>query len=319
MPINDFDLGRALLRDEPLCRPLVDAPNIRLSEALAQGQVHPTENVLIAEMGSTTLVLKTLSMIYYHVAQGRVDGQDWMVSFCIICNAGAVFSPVVDGRVLHFAVYGLYDAMSLLSDVESRSYWNHITGKALGGTLAGKQLHTLGTLRHATAEQANAQHADALFVVEQLDREELQIALEEDEFSRDPSSELPPSIVNTIGKEDTRLPRLEAGLGIWSKKSARFYPVAALHANDNILFDTFDGRRILIYVDPESAHPDAIYTHASKAVWRDNILFLPDTGEMIENGVVYRKGTRYPCERPLQLFQRWYAFALVHPHGDIYR
>jgi hypothetical protein len=44
---------------------------------------------------------------------------------------------VIDGTVLQFEFRGLYDGVSILSDRETGSYWHHITGECMYGSLAG--------------------------------------------------------------------------------------------------------------------------------------------------------------------------------------
>lgn len=48
--------------------------------------------------------------------------------------------PRVDGRVHHFSCAGLYKGTAIQTDEETGTLWDHITGRALHGALAGKKL-----------------------------------------------------------------------------------------------------------------------------------------------------------------------------------
>ena len=59
-------------------------------------------------------------------------------------------------------------------------------------------------------------------------------------------------------------------------------------------------------------------TGLTAARWDGRKLTL-DTGESIEGGVLYDEGgERLRMERPLQMFTRWYGFALTFPETGVY-
>jgi hypothetical protein len=63
---------------------------------------------------------------------------------------------------------------------------------------------------------------------------------------------------------------------------------------------------------------DAFYATTSSARWEGDALHL-DGGHVYRNGVGYdRAGKRLELERPMQLFTRWYGFALTFPQVQIY-
>ena len=53
-------------------------------------------------------------MAYRHIAQGELDGQPYAVAYCGVCNVAIGLTPVVDGRVYHFSLGGVYNAMMLM-------------------------------------------------------------------------------------------------------------------------------------------------------------------------------------------------------------
>jgi hypothetical protein len=129
---------------------------------------------------------------------------------------------------------------------------------------------------------------------------------------------LPPFFAKTMGQEDKRRPRMDMGLGVWTDITRRYYPLERLRTQDRALVDELDGRRLLVYIDPTSSTPAALYTDAVQCTWRDDVLHL-DTGESIRGGVLYDvQGVRQAVERPVQMFTRWYGFAYTFPNCEVY-
>jgi hypothetical protein len=76
----EFDLNRANLRDKEIFPPLYVEKTVPLSEALARSDVRKDTHLMVIERKKKMLALLTKQMIYYHVAQGEIDGEPWMVS-----------------------------------------------------------------------------------------------------------------------------------------------------------------------------------------------------------------------------------------------
>jgi hypothetical protein len=194
--------------------------------------------------------------------------------------------PIIQGKIHHFGPRGLYNGLVLLGDDETGSFWDHITGECVHGSLKGKWMDTF-PIDHTTVTRGLKKWPD------------LQIA-----FSRPPlwirllsplmlkrmrrKGLFPPGFRKTMSSVDTRLQEMASGLGVVTDEVARFYPVEAIKEAGGKIQDQLDGRRITVYIDPEDQVPHAIY---------DN-----ETDE----------------QRPMQLFSRWYGFYLTYPECDIY-
>jgi hypothetical protein len=313
-----FDLNRAIIRPEPAVPPLRNPALLPIAQAVPLFELTEATPLLKTTVAGRTLVFNTLHLLYFHVSQGLLEEQPWMVSFCLICNAGACFVPKLAGSVHHFSERGLYNAMTLLADEETGSLWNHLTGEAMYGPLAGQQLEILDVLQHMNLKQALTVVPEAFYVASELTLEESQQAQEWDDFRRTPYPDLSQRTLNTLGQEDTRLPRFEAGLGVWTATARRFYPYTALNLADNVVFDRLDGRRIVVYVDPESSNPTAFFSQATWGEWRGDVLHL-NSNERLRNGALYdRHGERVQVTYPSQLFQRWYSFSVLFPGAAIF-
>lgn len=96
------------------------------------------------------------------------------------------------------------------------------------------------------------------------------------------TGQLPPSFVKTMGSEDRRLARMTVGLGVVVNGEARFYPKKSF--SKGVLEDTVGGQAVRISSEL-SGHLVAVLQDRST---------------------------------PMQLFTRWYAFALTFPGCSIY-
>ena len=77
----DFDTARAHLSDAPMFEPFRVSETESLARALDDGRVEAETPVLVLERGDRHLALLTLQMAYHHVAQGKLAGEPWMVTF----------------------------------------------------------------------------------------------------------------------------------------------------------------------------------------------------------------------------------------------
>ncbi len=313
-----FDVSRAFIREQPAVPPLYNPPLIPIQEAASRFTLDSRTPLLRATVAGRTLVINTVHLVYFHVVQGVVENTPWLASFCLICNAGACFSPVIDGQVHHFSERGLYNAMTLLGDAESGSIWDHYSGRCYHGPLQGRRLETLSALQHTTLAQAISLVPEALFVVSALEGEAQATAESWDDFRRSPTPELTPRTAATLDKEDDRLPRFEAGLGVWDGQDTCFYTYKALNAADNVLFDTINGQGIIVFIDPLTQNPQAYFTEAKSATWRGDTLVLDNKDYICDSLFFKPNGQRVQPRQPEQLFQRWYSFALRFPNPRIH-
>ena len=51
----------------------------------------------------------------------------------MVCNSGVSLIPDINGEMHHFVNSGLYDALFIMEDEETKTLWNHVTGEALYG------------------------------------------------------------------------------------------------------------------------------------------------------------------------------------------
>ncbi len=225
-------------------------------------------------------------------------------------------APRIDDEVHLFSEHGLYDGLFLMKDEETGTWWDHMTGRAVYGPLVGETL-AVSTLRQSTVEQVLDMEPDAM------------IALSDQGIRADDDmkvsgllggvrNRLNDMFSSTVAKEDTRRATMDLGIGLWTDDEARYYPMDMVRGAGRVILDTFAGNRVVIYMDPKTFVLSAAYVDGSDPKWADDVLRLSD-GSYIENGIVYdAAGTRLQGVRPLQVFTRWYGFALTFPKTEIY-
>jgi hypothetical protein len=221
----------------------------------------------------------------------------------------------VDGRVLTFETRGLFDGVSVLWDAETETIWHHITGDAMYGPLRGKSLAPIRPLEHTTVAAALATDPAT------------RVAISDRPIQREtrwaPLLERVPGLNDlfrgTIRREDTRRPTMDVGIGVWrDAETARYYPLETVRAAGGFVLDTLGGRRILVWFDPATRALTAMETRATSARWEGDALRL-STGQRVERGVLYdAAGTLLETPRPLQVFTRWYGWALTFPRTTIF-
>ena len=228
-----------------------------------------------------------------------------------------VITPEVDGRPLTFRVAGTYNGMVLIGDRETGSWWDHITGECVDGKLAGKRL-SISPLFHETAARALATHPNAQIAVARQSVYERLMSGFFDRMRRWAGRFLVPLAKSTMGKEDRRLPRWEIGLGVWSDSEAVYYPKSVIRDGGGLIVDEFGGKRILVYLDPRTKIPAALFVHDASAQWEGDTIILSG-GEVVRDGVLRdEKGNQLFTPRPMQLVSRWFGFALTFLGCRIY-
>jgi len=225
-------------------------------------------------------------------------------------------TPSIDGVTHTFSEHGLYDGLFLMRDEETGTFWDHLTGQAVYGPGVGTGLE-IANLLHSRAGLVLANHPDALIALS--DR-----AMRSDE-DMEPrgllarvGARLSRMFLTTVDEEDDRLPTMDIGLGLWRGEEARYYSYERVAAEDRAILDTFQGRQTLVFLDPSSYVLSSFHVDADSVWWDDDVLRMTN-GQYVEGSVLYDPdGSRVEAARPLQIFTRWYGFALTFPHAEIY-
>lgn len=243
----------------------------------------------------------------------------------MVCNSGTSLVPTINGKTHHFYHVGIHDALFVMQDAETRTLWNHITGEAVYGPLAGRSIGPMSNLLHMTVQQAlGMDPATRVAISDQTyfaGGRRFGTASRGARVGGGGSGEnaaMTDRFAATLGKEDRRRPRMDIGLGIWTGTTSRYYPIERIRARGEAFIDRIDGKTILIYVEAVSNTPAALFVDARSAT-RDGRVVRLDDGSRVESGVLTdRTGRRRPVERPQQMFTRWYGFSLTFPGCEVF-
>ena len=322
-----FDVSRFNYSMHGAFEPFVVTSTVSVRDALNARRIASDTDVLVTTTAGGPVALLTEQMAYHHIAQGRTGGQDWLVSFCVVCNTATRLVPKVNGAVARFITAGAYDGLMVMQDDVTGTIWNHVTGQALYGPGVGSTLGAPGNVLHATVKQLLVSAPDARIAIS--DRVYFAggkrhgtvegIALLGRRHGRpDERTGLSDIFIATLGAEDKRRPRMDLGLGIWWEGGSRYYPRELLRQQGGALIDRVNGRALLVYIDPDTSTPAAMFVDATRARVDGSTVKL-DRGSSVRNGVLLNgQGRRSAAERPQQVFTRWYGFALTFPGASIY-
>lgn len=167
----------------------------------------------------------------------------------------------------------------MLSDEQTWSSWDHITGEAFAGPLAGRRLDWWPV--QLTTVGAARQERPQLRVLVSTHRSLVSTFLKATTGNRIGGwSIIPPRFGKTMHQPpDPRLPKLTQGLGVIDGDRACFYPVSALL--DGPVEDRWDDRTLVVVKRELDGVP--------RATWKDG------------------------GEPPMQLLSRWYGFSFTWP------
>ena len=111
---------------------------------------------------------------------------------------------------------------------------------------------------------------------------------------------------------------MDIGLGAWTEGAQTYFPMAVVEEHGRFVFDEMDGRRLLVHIEPTANSVLALYTDTETATWDGAVLKLSD-GRYIRAGALFAPdGTKLEAERHMQVFTRWYGFALTSPKADVH-
>jgi hypothetical protein len=101
------------------------------------------DRVLAVKVGWQARAYPIRAIAYHRIVNDTVSGVPVAATYCMLSHTGIVWSPVMDGKTLHFHVAGFNNENALLRDEETRSVWQQSTGEAIFGPLKGRQLEPL--------------------------------------------------------------------------------------------------------------------------------------------------------------------------------
>lgn len=241
------------------------------------------EELIVIDLSGKQYGFLLREVVYHHIIQGKLNDKDFILTFCGVCNAGVLLSPLIKGKLYHFRETGVYNGQQIFEDIETHTLWNHLTGEALFGELKENMLEYIGSLNMTTISEVNKNSPDLPIYIsgrKKIYRSIMRFVIKVILGNRN-KNWLPPHFQKTLPEVNNALPKMTMGLAVKIKDKLRFYPVELFKVNK--LTDEFNGTKITFKM--ENKVPKAMTT----------------TGEY-----------------PFQLYTRWYAFILTYPNGELF-
>ena len=187
-------------------------------------------------------------------------------------------------KVHHFGAIGLTNGLAILADRETRTHWDHITGEALRGPLAGYQLDVF-PIHMTTVAAALVESPDISISLSTHRSLRRKLAQRLYPYFTHGKIWLPGFFYASMSEPiDPRLEKLTQGLGVIVGKRAKYYPMNRVPTEG--IRDHWLGHVLCI-----ERHAISGVLHAT---WEDS------------------------NEEPMQLLSRWYGFSFTYPRCEIY-
>jgi len=94
--------------------------------------------------GNQAWAYPTRILNFHEIVNDTLAGEPVLIAYCPLCASGFALSRRLDDRVLRFGnTSALYQSDMVMLDYETGSYWWHVAGEAIVGTLTGAKLETL--------------------------------------------------------------------------------------------------------------------------------------------------------------------------------
>ena len=156
--INLSELFISLLRDS--IAPIDDPTFESVEDATIR--INMKEPVIVLDINDDARAYPLSILVNHEIVNDEVGGTPVTVTFCPLCNSSIAFDRRVDGIVHRFGTSGMLRKSDLVMwDDRTETLWQQLTGKAIVGEQAGKQL-TFLPVQISTFEEFAASHPDGV-------------------------------------------------------------------------------------------------------------------------------------------------------------
>jgi hypothetical protein len=267
-------------------------------------------------------------MAYHRVVNDHLGGPPILVSYDPDTGAGRVFDPALEGKNYTFDAAPPQRGLPVLKDRETGSVWSALTGEALSGPLAGKQLSRISSLI-LTWGRWKSLHSDSWVLAEDP-------ALSPHYTTRATAAvcPLPDSAADLPKKMDDRLKPEALVVGISEGDHPAAYPLTDTQgrypAQPRAMEIAGPGSERLVILSDPDAHAAAVYRpeakqqhltfatqeNAGAPQWRDRQTGSAWNleGECVEGPL---KGEGLAPANFVRV--RWYAWSAAYPKTAVVR
>ncbi len=139
----------------------IDDPTFESAQDAAT-RIAKKEPVIVLEINDDVRAYPLAILVNHEIVNDEVGGTPVTVTFCPLCNSSIAFDRRVDGIVHRFGTSGMLRKSDLVMwDDRTETLWQQLTGEAIVGEQAGKQL-TFLPVQISTFEEFAASHPDGV-------------------------------------------------------------------------------------------------------------------------------------------------------------
>lgn len=195
---------------------------------------------VVVEIGDEARFYPLAILTRHEIVNDEIDGTPVAVTYCPLCNTAVVFDRRLDGDTLRLGVSGLLRNSDLVMwDDATESLWQQVTGEAIVGELAGRQLTFLPSRITSFAVFTDAAPSGLVLA----DDQGFGIRYGANPYVGYSSQAAPFSFFQ--GEPDDRLPALERVVGVEVGDESVAYPFSDL-AEVQVVNDEVDGEPIVV-------------------------------------------------------------------------
>lgn len=260
------------------------------------------------------------------------------ITYCSVCNSGALYDARLDGKPIKLDFYGLYNAVVALCERDTQTVMLQVNGRFVKGPLAGKQLPSKIVLDTTWGKWRKA-HFDTLVMSPDTPYSKYYSPKERPE-PRDYQQFPAPFFAPTLTTADGRLPMFDKVLGVaipprhakpgdTDRAIRRAYPIKTLKAEGGVINDRVAKTSIVVLLEPDTVTANAFdrrvegktLTFQARALSDGTVAFYDtETGTRWsiegkgQEGPMSGKSLT-PVENHLSQWYGWYAY---YPATTIY-
>lgn len=185
---------------------------------------------------------------FHEIVNDTLAGKPVLASYCPLCRSGVVYDRRLDGRELGFGnTSALYQSDMVMYDRQTNSYWWHVRGKAIVGTLTGAELEALPSSTTTWAEWTDLHPGTKVLSRDTGHRRNYERDPFEGLGERLDGGDYPFPVTDAV--RDDRLRPGDEVLGVTVDDESVAYPVGRL--GDAAANDTVGGRKIVVLSSSE--------------------------------------------------------------------
>ena len=107
----------------------------------AKESVVPLETIILgAEINGEAKAYPLDYLAFHHKVSDKIGGEPVLVTYCLVCRSGRIFSSEIEGKEEKFRLVGMVDYNAVIQDVSTSSWWQQATGEAIYGKRKGEKM-----------------------------------------------------------------------------------------------------------------------------------------------------------------------------------